>query len=81
MAAKNVELTPADQFSSKDRAGVPSLSLYFAVMGVLFGVAGAIWLATFERRSDERTQVTEYQKAVNRLLEELYKQRSSDKHT
>jgi hypothetical protein len=81
MAAKSVELIPADQFSSKDRASLPPwlLSYLFTMIG-LFVLAVGIWFVTFERHSVERTQV-EYQQTMRGILEEFHKLRSLDKHT
>jgi hypothetical protein len=77
MAAKNVELIPADQFSSKDRASLPpSLLTYLFIMIGLFILAVGVWLVTFERRSEERTQVD--RKVLSILLEE-FERRSLDK--
>jgi len=81
MAAKNIELIPADQFSSKDRASTPSWwAFYLTGMFTLLSVALGVWFATLQRRNLEFNEA-EYQKTMNSLLQEVYKARSFDKHS
>ena len=70
MAAKNVELVPADEFSPKERLSTSYLVTALAVLGGLCGCLFAFLYATFlEWRKAERT----HQKDIERLVERLNK--------